>query len=379
MRIESVSSRIYRLPPTVRWEDSTHHVSAIEYVVTDVETDTGLVGTGMSYTTGIGGTAIVALVDDYCARMLAGEDPLAIGRHWDTLGKQLRRSGTGLAQLALSAVDVALWDLAAKEAGAPLHRLLGGTRDEVPAYGSGIDLFLEEDALLAHIDELLALGFDWVKIKVGKDDPAEDAGRVAAVRRLIGPKRRLCVDANQVWELPDAVRHATALAAAGADLVWLEEPLHPEDVEGHASLRARVPLLPVAIGESVYTDSQFLAYLRAGAVDVVQPDLCRVGGYTGFVRIAHLAAAHHLPVAPHYMAELTLPALCAIPNGLVLEWVRGGTLDELGVLAEPMRLEQGVAHASDAPGHGVVLDRDALALYEVDIDDLRQLDTSAAK
>jgi L-alanine-DL-glutamate epimerase-like enolase superfamily enzyme len=378
VRIESVSSRLYRLPPTVHWEDSTHHVSALEYIVTDIETDSGLVGTGISYTTGVGGTAIVALVDDYCARMLAGEDPLAVGRHWETLGRQLRRSGTGLAQLALSAVDTALWDLAGKEAGVPLHRLLGGCRDAVPAYGSGIDLFLDEDALLAHVEELLALGFDWIKIKVGREDPAEDAVRVAAVRRLIGPRRRLCVDANQVWELPDAVRHAGALAAAGADLAWLEEPLHPEDVDGHASLRARVPL-PIAIGESVYTDSQFLAYLRAGAVDIVQPDLCRVGGFTGFMRIAQLAAAHHLPVAPHYVAEITLPALCAIPNGLVLEWVRGGTLGELGVLAEPMRLEQGVAHASAAPGHGVVLDRDALAPYEVDVESLRLLDTRAAK
>jgi L-alanine-DL-glutamate epimerase-like enolase superfamily enzyme len=378
VRIESVSSRLYRLPPTVRWEDSTHHVSALEYVVTDVETDTGLVGTGISYTTGVGGTAIVALVDDYCARMLAGEDPLAIGRHWEALGKQLRRSGTGLAQLALSAVDTALWDLAGKHAGVPLHRLLGGTRDAVPAYGSGIDLFLDEDGLLAHVEELLALGFEWIKIKVGKDEAAEDAARVAAVRRLIGPRRRLCVDANQVWELPDAVRHAAALAAAGADLSWLEEPLHPEDVEGHASLRARVPL-PIAIGESVYTDSQFLAYLRAGAVDVVQPDICRVGGFTGFMRIAHLAAAHHLPVAPHYIAELTLPALCAIPNGLVLEWVRGGTFGELGVLAAPMRLEHGVAYASEAPGHGVAFDRDALAAYEVDVESVRLLDTRAAK
>jgi L-alanine-DL-glutamate epimerase-like enolase superfamily enzyme len=377
VRIESVSSRLYRLPPTVRWEDSTHHVSALEYVVTDVETDTGLVGAGISYTTGVGGTAIVALVDDYCARMLAGEDPFAIGRHWETLGRQLRRSGTGLAQLALSAVDTALWDLAGKEAGVPLHRLLGGCRDAVPVYGSGIDLFLDEDGLVSHVEELLALGFDWIKIKVGKEDPAEDAARVAAVRRLIGPRRRLCVDANQAWELPDAVRHANALAAAGADLAWLEEPLHPEDVEGHASLRSRVPS-PIAVGESVYTDSQFLGYLRAGAVDVVQPDLCRVGGFTGFMRIAHLAAAHHLPVAPHYVAELTLPALCAIPNGLVLEWVRGGTLGELGVLTEPMRLEHGVAHASAAPGHGVVLDRDALAPYEVDPESLRLVDTRAA-
>src|SRR5919199_1272100 len=135
MRIESVRSRLYRLPPTGRWEDSTHHVSALEYVVTEVATDTGLVGTGLSYTTGVGGTAIVALVDDYCARMLAGEDPLATGRLWEALGKQLRRSGTGLAQLALAAVDTALWDLAGKAVGQPVHRLLGGYRDSVAVYG----------------------------------------------------------------------------------------------------------------------------------------------------------------------------------------------------------------------------------------------------
>src|SRR3954452_718621 len=228
MRIESVSSRLYRLPPAVRWEDSTHRITGLEYVVTEVATDDGLVGTGLSYTTGVGGTAIVALVDDYCAAMLRGEDALAIGRHWEFLGKQLRRSGTGLAQLALAAVDTALWDLAGKAYGQPVHRLLGAPRDSVPAYGSGIDLFLDEPALLADVEERLGLGFDWIKIKIGKDDPGEDVARVAAVRRLIGPHRRLCVDANQVWELPDAVRHAAALAAAGADLPLVEEPLPPQ-------------------------------------------------------------------------------------------------------------------------------------------------------
>ena len=114
-------------------------------------------------------------------------------------------------------------------------------------------------------------------------------------------------------------------------------------------------------------------------MDVLQPDVCRVGGFTGFLRIAALAAAHHLPVAPHYVAELTLPVLCAIPNALSLEWVRGGTLGELGVLAEPMRLERGTAYASDRPGHGVVLDGDAFAPYEVEVGALRDVDTRAAK
>jgi L-alanine-DL-glutamate epimerase-like enolase superfamily enzyme len=378
VRIESVRSRLYRIPPTVRWEDSTHHVTALEYVVTEISTDAGVVGTGLSYTTGVGGTAIVALVDDYCAGMLRGQDATAVGRIWSFLEKQLRRNGTGLVQLALSAIDTALWDIVGKSTGRPLHRLLGASHDRVPVYGSGIDLFLDEAGLLEHVDAMLGAGFEWVKIKVGRDDPGEDVSRVRAVRALLGPGRRLCVDANQVWTLPDARRHSAALEAAGADLVWLEEPLHPEDVRGHADLR-RSTSLPVALGESVYTESQFLRYLEADAVDVVQPDVCRVGGFTGFVRVAQLAAAFHRPVAPHYVAELTVGALCAVPNALVLEWVRGGTLTELGVLREPLRIEGGIAYPYERPGHGLDLDLDALAPYEIDPETLRATDTRAAK
>src|SRR6478752_9662036 len=145
MRIESVQSRLYRIPPTVRWEDSTHHVSALEYVVSEVTTDTDIVGTGISYTTGVGGSAIVALVDDYCAAMLRGESPFAVGQVWSFLEKQLRRNGSGVVHLALAAVDTALWDIVGKAVGQPLHGLLGTCHERVPVYGSGIDLFLEED------------------------------------------------------------------------------------------------------------------------------------------------------------------------------------------------------------------------------------------
>ena len=178
MRIESVQSRLYRIPPTVRWEDSTHHVTALEYVVTEVTTDTGIAGTGISYTTGVGGSAIVALVDDYCAAMLRGESPFAVGQVWSFLEKQLRRNGSGLVHLALAAVDTALWDIVGKAVGQPLHGLLGTCHERVPVYGSGIDLFLEEDALLDQVETMLAEGFDWIKIKVGRDDPEEDAARV---------------------------------------------------------------------------------------------------------------------------------------------------------------------------------------------------------
>jgi L-alanine-DL-glutamate epimerase-like enolase superfamily enzyme len=378
MRIESVRSRLYRIPPAVRWEDSTHHVTALEYVVTEITTDAGIAGTGISYTTGVGGSAIVALVDDYCAAMLRGESPFEVGRVWSFLEKQLRRNGSGLVHLALASIDTALWDIVGKAVDQPLHRLLGACHERVPVYGSGIDLFLDETELLDHVETMLAEGFDWIKIKVGRDDPEEDAARVRAVRALLGPDRRLCVDANQAWTTADARRHAAALEAAGADLAWLEEPLHPEDVRGHADLR-RTTSLPVAVGESIYSEGQFLRYLEADAVDVVQPDVCRVGGFTGLVRVAGLASAFHRQVAPHYVAELTVGALCAVPNALVLEWVRGGTLTELGAIRTPLRVDGGFAYPYEQAGHGVDVDLDALAPYEVDSETLRRTDTRAAK
>jgi L-alanine-DL-glutamate epimerase-like enolase superfamily enzyme len=137
--------------------------------------------------------------------------------------------------------------------------------------------------------------------------------------------------------------------------------------------------LPIAIGESIYSEAQFLRYLGARAADVLQPDVCRVGGFSGFVRIAHLAAAHHLPVAPHYLAELTVGALCACPGALVLEWVHGGNLSELGAIREPLRIEAGYAFPFERPGHGLELDLEALAPYEVDPETLRAIDTRAAK
>jgi L-alanine-DL-glutamate epimerase-like enolase superfamily enzyme len=378
MRIESVQSRLYRIPPTVRWEDSTHHVTALEYVVTEITTDIGIVGTGISYTTGVGGSAIVALVDDYCAAMLLGESPFASGRVWSFLEKQLRRNGSGLVHLALAAVDTALWDIVGKAVGQPLHQLLGACHERVPVYGSGIDLFFEQDALLDHVETMLADGFEWIKIKVGRDDPEEDAARVRAVRKLLGRGRRLCVDANQAWTVADARRRVPTLEAAGADLAWLEEPLHPDDVRGHADLR-RSTFLPIAVGESIYSEVQFLRYLEADAVDVVQPDVCRVGGFTGLMRVAELASVFHRHVAPHYVAELTVGALCAIPNALVLEWVRGGTLSELGAIRRPLRIDDGFAYPYEQPGHGLDIDFDALQPYQVDSETLKQTDTRAAK
>jgi L-alanine-DL-glutamate epimerase-like enolase superfamily enzyme len=291
MRIADVSSKLYHIPPTVTWEDATHRVAYLEFVVTRITTDTGIVGEGFSYTTGIGASSIIALLDDYCRGMLLGEDPRQLERLNGLLYAQLHRSGTGgINTLALGALDIALWDIVGQWQQTPLHQLLGARRDTIPTYGSGIDLYLEREQLLEQVEGWLAEGHRAVKIKIGRPDADDDVERTLAVRKLIGPERKLYVDANQRWTVPECMMRLQRLVPAQLD--WIEEPLHAEDIVGHADLR-RILNTPIAVGESLYTRHQFADYLRAGAVDFVQADVARVGGITEWMKIAHLSSAFH--------------------------------------------------------------------------------------
>ncbi|MGX9182187.1 mandelate racemase/muconate lactonizing enzyme family protein [Mesorhizobium sp. BHbdii] len=377
MKIVDVTSRLYHIPPTVSWEDATHRVASLEFIITRVTTDAGVVGEGFAYTTGIGGSAILALIDDYCAAMLVGEDPRQIERLWSFLYGQLHRSGTGgINTLALGAVDIALWDITAKWYNVPLYRLLGARRESIPTYGSGIDLFLDREALLTQVEGLLTQGHKAVKIKIGRENAEEDLERLVAVRKLIGPTRRLFVDANQRWNVADCMTRLQKLSAFEPG--WIEEPLHAEDVRGHADLR-RLVSLPIAIGESLYTRHQFADYLQANAVDIVQADVCRVGGISEWMKIANLAASFHRTMAPHYVSELSVAVMCAIDNADILECVHGGSFSEMGVLQTELRLENGVAFPFDTPGHGVVFDHEKLEPFAVEPPELQKRNLQSAK
>ena len=264
--------------------------------------------------------------------------------------------------LAMAAIDVALWEIRAQAADRPLHLELGGGARSVPAYTSGIDLHLTPDELFALQKVKRTEGYEWFKIKVGLPRLADDVARVAAAREAIGPDAHLVLDANQGWELGEAILRCRAFEPF--DVRWIEEPLVPENIGGHATLRGKTGI-PLAVGESLYTVQQVRDYLAADAVDIVQADIARVGGLTPWLRIAHLSAAFNRPVAPHFLVELSLHALCAVDNGLVLENVRGGSLHDLGLVQEPIRVDGGVALPSAAPGHGVRLDLGANAAHIV--------------
>ena len=363
MKIRSVETRLYRVPPTVRIQDSIQAVSHWEWIITTVRTDSGLVGTGWSYTLGMGGSAVRAILEDYLAPIVVGEDALAVERIWQKCWLELHANGSGgFTTLALAPLDIALWDIAAQSARLPLWKLMGGARERIPAYGSGINMHLEGEPLAEQMRGFLAAGYRAVKMKVGRDDAEEDIERVAVVRRTIGPKVKLFLDANQKWTAAEAVSRARTLARF--DPAWLEEPILADDIPGHAHARAHAGI-PIALGETLFTRWQFADYIRAGAVDIVQADVPRVGGFTEWLKIAKLAEAHNLPVAPHFAVELSVHALCAAPNGLILEDLQGGSLTDLGLLAEPWKVQDGWGVPPARPGHGFVWDEAALRKFEV--------------
>jgi L-alanine-DL-glutamate epimerase-like enolase superfamily enzyme len=363
MRITEIDTRLYRIPPAVRIQDAIQHVTHWEFIVCTVTTDAGIRGTGFAYTNGMGGTAIRELVDTYLTPLVVGCDPIDVERIWRACWWELHSLGSGgMTRFALGALDIALWDILAQHAQMPLYRFLGGTRERISAYASAINMHLDGEPLLDQMRGFLEQGYRAVKMKVGRDNPAEDVERVGSVRRTIGPGVKLMLDVNQAWTAGEAIRRTMLLRPF--DPFWLEEPILADDRQGHVHVR-QATSVPIAIGETMYTRYEFADFIRAGAVDIVQADIIRVGGFTEWMKIAKLAESFNLPVAPHFMMELSVHALCAVPNGLILEDLRGGSLTDLGILVEPLHVKNGELGPSDRPGHGIVLNTEALQTHEV--------------
>jgi L-alanine-DL-glutamate epimerase-like enolase superfamily enzyme len=362
MRIAEVDARLYRLPLPIPVAGSAPCILHREFVITSLTTDTGIGGTGFAYTYGLGGSAIRELVRTYLTPLVVGSDPRDIERIWARCWHAVQSLGSaGMTRLALAAIDIALWDILAKRADLPLWRLLGGYRERVPAYASGILADLDGEGLLDQMRGFLERGYRAVKMKVGCDNPEEDVARVSSVRRVIGPGVQLMLDATQKWTAAEAIRRANMLKPF--DPFWLEEPVLADDRVAHVRVRQATGI-PMAIGESLHTRLEFADFIRAGAVDIMQPDIPRVGGFTEWMKIAKLAECFNLPVAPHFLIELSVHALCAVPNGLILEDLQYGSLTELGILAEPIRVVNGEMTPPPRPGHGIVFDPAALARYE---------------
>jgi L-alanine-DL-glutamate epimerase-like enolase superfamily enzyme len=351
MTIAAVEAGHYRIPLPTVLSDSTHgEITHFELVTARVRSADGAEGVGYTYTVGVGGGAIRALVGEL-APLLPGQDAERVEALWERLWWACHYVGHGgLAAFALSALDIALWDLRGRRRGLPLWKLLGGHDPRVRAYAGGIDLLFPLDRLLRQTEANLARGFRAIKMKVGRPRLAEDVERVRAMRQLLGPDTPLMVDANMRWTTDEAIRAARALAAH--DVYWLEEPTVPDDVPGHVRI-LREGGLPVAAGENLRTLHEFQRLIDAGGVSFPEPDVSNVGGVTAWLKVAHVAEGRHLPVTSHGVHDLHVHLLAAVPNASYLE-VHGFGLERF--IAHPLEIRDGLATAPDRPGHGVELD-----------------------
>lgn len=342
----------YRIPLDVALTDSTHGVMTAFEVNTIRVTDAdGEVGVGYTYTTGHNGGAIQDTLARELPEIVGGQDADLIEALWEKVWWALHYGGRGgPTVLALSAFDMALWDLKARRAGLPLWKLLGGYDPRVPCYAGGIDLELSVDDLLRQTDGNLENGFRAIKTKVGRDVISEDVARLAAMRKHLGDGFPFMVDANMKWSADEAIRRARAFA--DFDLVWLEEPIIPDDVAGHVRVM-RDGGLPIATGENFRTLWEFKQMIASGGVSYPEPDVTNCGGVTPFMKIAALAEAYNLPVTSHGAHDVTVHLLAACPNRSYLE-AHGFGLE--AYIADPLVLVDGCAVAPDRPGHGIAFD-----------------------
>lgn len=362
LKIHDVSTAVYRCPLPFAWSDQTHGYTHIEVLIADVTADNGLQGTGFSYSVGVGAMAAMALIRHYMLNGIVGStvSPRAQwGRMWSSLHDA---GGGGVSTLALAPIDIALWDLYAKARKVSFADLFGKVREKIPVYGSGIDLHYELKELEEEVRDWVDQGYEAVKVKVGKVDVEEDVERVAAVRKIVGRNRRLMIDANQGW---DGAKAPYAMEALQKFLpYWVEEPLISDDILGYQRLR-RNTRSPIAMGENVYNKYQFNQYFASYSCDFAQPDIVRVGGITPFFEIAALADAWNLPLAPHFMREITGQIVCCIKNAHILEDVKGGSFAELGIVENDAQITGGQFVPQKEPGHGIVFNRDKLDRYRI--------------
>jgi L-alanine-DL-glutamate epimerase-like enolase superfamily enzyme len=313
-RVEGLEATAYEIPTEQPESDGTLEWDSTTIIV--VEAFNGRErGVGYTY----GDRAAATLIESKLAEQVRGADAMRPSALWAAMRRELRNTGQpGLGSMAISAVDIALWDLKARLLGVSLADALPRVRDSVPIYGSGGFTSYDEAKLREQLRSWIQLGMRSVKIKVGRD-PEADPARVAFAREVIGPNADLMVDANGAYSLPQALGLAERFAEQ--EVSWLEEPLSSDDLEGLAELRSRSPGgMAIAAGEYAWSSIECQRLIEAGAVDVLQADVTRCGGITELLHIGGLCSARQVPFSAHCAPAVSSHACCAMETAEHIEY-----------------------------------------------------------
>ena len=361
MKIQKVTVEVMKTPVALEYVAAGNSVEFNWHVLCKVDAGDGIQGTGFAVATRETLVRPLALAAEELGRLLVGMEILEI----EAARARLERAGGwtgpgGMLNMAISPLDIALWDAAGKVLDQPLYRLLGGYTDRVRAYASdGLWYSLPLETLTRSARNHVDRGFDMIKLRLGREPtPAAEAARVRAVQEAVGDRVGIMVDATESWSEPQALAAGRALQDAG--ITWLEDPVNHRNLPGLAAL-ARALEVPVAAGEHLFGLEPFQRTLDALAVNIAIVDLARVGGITPWMKVAALAQAHGVPLAGHVIPEVHVHLLAAVPNGYLVEYMPRSE----PLFKTRLNLEDGHLVAPQVPGLGVELDEAACDRYRV--------------
>jgi mandelate racemase len=359
LHIRGVRATPVEAPMSLALGTSAASVRAAPLLLVNLETDEGVTGRTWLFGYRRSGCRAIADVLQDIAALTKGETAAPI-----PLGLKLERrfallGVTGVVRMAFSAFDAAMWDALAREAGKPLATLLGAAPRRIPAYNSNGLGLMGADAVADEAEKLVAPGFKAVKLRLGYPTLQEDVAAARAVRKRLGDGIAIMGDYNQALTVAEALRRGRALQGEG--IFWLEEPIRHDDYAGNAVI-ARELALPVQIGENFDGPKAMAEALSAGACDYVMPDLARIGGVTGWMQAAGIAAARGIEMSSHLFPEVSAHLLAATSTCHFLEYVDWAN----PILQEPLEIAEGQAVVPDRPGSGLAWDEEAVRRYRFD-------------
>ncbi len=364
MKITDVNMEIYRWKRTKPIRNGMYVYPTAGLNVVKIETDEGITGIGLAG--GVQGAEEIGRgILEHLKQFAIGEDPFDNEKIWDAMWQPKLIGRRGITTRVLSGIDIALWDIKGKVANRPVYKMLGGFTNKVPVYIAGG--YYEEGKglkeLAAEMEESVSMGARAIKMKIGGAPINEDVERVRVVRETVGPDVKVMVDANCAYRHYEAIEIARKMEKY--DIFWFEEPVNPDDYEGH-KLISQSTIIPIATGENEYTRYGFRDLIEKRCADIIQPDGLIMGGITEFMKVAALAQAHDLAIAPHGNQEVHVHLVSAIPNGLIVEYYRGSTDPMWGkMFKETLQVKDGHVSPPDRPGLGFTPNMQALAQHRV--------------